>query len=156
MVFDNAVFSRKWDSDESVWKDIEINDPNAFKVKETLNGEASSAIPVTYENVWAFCEELSHRPTAFASLSTYDIISSGKSTAIDENNSVIYVTGAISTFKPDSSMIYEGYFNGKIKRSEVEHSVAYGITDKGFKYIKIDGKFYNLDKLNKALAGSEE
>lgn len=156
MVFDNAVFSRKWDSDESVWKDIEINDPNAFKVEETLNGEAINDIPVTYEQVWAFCEGLSNSPTAFASLSTYDIIYSGKSSVFGENNSVIYVTGGISTFKPDGSGINEEYFNGKIKRSEVEHSVAYGLTDKGFKYIKIDDKFYNPDKLNKALAGSEE
>ena len=156
MVFNNAVFSGKWDSVGGVWKDIKINDPNAFKVKVTLNGEVSNAISVTYEDVWAFCEELSSPSKAFASLSKYDIIYSVKSSFIDKNNSVIYVTSGISTFKPDGSGIYEGYFNGKIKRSEVEHSVAYGITDKGFKYIKIDGKFYNLDKLNKALAGSEE
>lgn len=156
MVFENAVFSRKWDSGDGVWKDIKINDPNAFKVKETLNGETSNDITVTYEDVWAFCEELSFPPNAFASLSTYDIIYSGKSSVFGENNSVIYVTGGISTFKPDVSGINEVYFNGKIKRSDVEHSVAYGNTDKGFKYIKIDDKFYNPDKLNKALAGSEE
>ena len=161
MVFDNAVFSGEWDSEKSnsennVWKDIKINDPKAFKVEETLNGEPSSDITVTPENVWAFCEKLSYPPTAFASLSTYDIIYSGKSSVIDENNSVIYVTGGISTFKSDGSRINEVYFNGKIKRSEEEHSVAYGIIDKGFKYIKIDDKFYNPDKLTPSSTESEK
>ena len=108
------------------------------------------------KNLWHcgnFCGAFFKVPKLEDILTQYEAEFTTKKIFRDKNGSLLYRYAFVTLFDSESMDLLE-FNNGKVKLEGKEYDIAYCIDDAATlncKYIRIDGKFYNPDKLNQSL-----
>ena len=153
MSFKDAIIVSEYDSNKDDWGEPEFVDDNAFDCDVDPEGIAVSA-----NDILAFCEEISHNKDFSDIMTSFNFESTDQEAVKDAEGKVIYKTNYLEKQTESDSKSVFSYISGNVAAGGVKHNLSMCMdgVKRYVTYIKIDDKFYNPDKLNKALAGSEE
>lgn len=154
MNFQDTVITAEWDAENKKWINPRLADKSSFECiidpKDYYNAE--SLYP-SVQDLWDFCEAFFTVSKFEDILTKYEAEFTTKKIFRDKNGSLLYRYAFVTLFDSESMDLLE-FNNGKVKLEGKEYDIAYCIDDAATlncKYIRIDGKFYNPDKLNQSL-----
>lgn len=160
MNFRDALITAEWDAEKSKWVNPKLADEDAFDCKIVpLDLFSATNLYPSDQELWDFCDAVFSVKDFNSIFTDYDAVYTTIKTATDENGSVVFKEAFVILFGSEEYIDYLDFFNEKVKVGEKEYDMAYCIDDAktlNIKYLRIDGKFYDPDKLNKALLSSEE
>ena len=155
MNFSDAEISAEWDAEESKWVNPKLADKDTFDCKIVpLDLFSATNLYPSDQKLWDFCEAVFEVKSFDTIFTEYEAEYTTIKTAKDKKDSVVYEDAFVTLFDSEDSLDFLDFYNGKVKVDGKEYEIAFSIDDAktlNCKYFKINGEFYNPDKLNKAL-----